>query len=94
LSIMPYKGRSIGWLQENKEAKELYNMWQSFYAMSYEEAQHLQQTMFEYYRQIERRKKMEESQRTDRIKSLGNAIVPQVALEIFKVIEMMDNAAK
>lgn len=87
LSVMPRESGPIGWLQESEEAKELRSMWESFYSKSYEEAQNLQPTMLEYYRKIECRKKVEKRDRVNRIKSLGNAIVPQVAYEIFKAIE-------
>ena len=87
LSIVSCKEGPIGWLQEDEEAKELRCMWESFYTKSYKEAQNLQSRMLECYRKIERRKKVEKRDRANRIKALGNSIVPQVAFEIFKAIE-------
>jgi len=87
LSILPCESGSIGWLQEGEEAKELRSMWEAFFALTYKEAQDLQSRMLECYRKIERRKKVGKRDRVNRIKGLGNAIVPQVAFEIFKAIE-------
>lgn len=91
LSVVPCEGRPIGWLQEGEAGEELYRMWQEFYSMSYEEAQHMQQRLLIYYRQIERSKKMGQKDRGKRLKALGNAIVPQVAYQIFNAIIQNEN---
>ncbi len=87
LSIVPCKSGSIGWIQENEEAKELRGMWESFFSKPFEEAQNMQSEMLEYYRQIKCRKTVEKRDRINRIKSLGNSVVPQLVYEIFKAIE-------
>lgn len=80
------------WMEKIEEEKELCDMWKSFYSKPFQEAQDLQQRMLKYIREAERRKKMEKKQRSHRIKSLGNAIVPQVAFEIFKAIKSITNS--
>jgi DNA (cytosine-5)-methyltransferase 1 len=77
-------------IEENERVRSL---WHSILSKSFEETQDLQQEMLERVREIERTKKVGEN-RVDRLKSLGNAIVPQVALEIFKAIENIKQPLK
>ena len=68
------------WIEKDKEMRD---MWESFYSKSFQEAQDLQQKMLEQIRGIERSKKVGPTKdRVNRLKGLGNAVVPQIP-EIF-----------
>lgn len=60
-----------------KKDKGLCSLWESFYTKSFEEAQNMQQKLLKQIRAYERKQKMA-SRRMDRIKALGNALVPQI----------------
>ncbi len=64
------------WIEKNQG---LCDLWEAFYAKSFKEAQDLQQSLFERIRKIERTKEVGLCKdRVDRLKSLGNAVVPQI----------------
>jgi len=91
---VPRKSRPNRWISQEETAEEMRGLWQELYAKPYEEAQELQSRLLERTWEIERRKEMEQKkQRNPRLKSLGNAIVPQVAAEIMKVIKQIDNSS-
>jgi len=79
--------------QRIEKEKELCNMWVDIYSKPFKETQDLQSEMLERIREIERNEKVESS-RMDRLKGLGNAIVPQVVFEIFKAIKELDEQNK
>jgi len=72
------------WIEKNEGLRD---MWQAFYSKPLEEAQDLQQSLFERVRKIERTKEVGPTKdRVNRLRGLGNAIVPQVAEVIFRAI--------
>jgi DNA (cytosine-5)-methyltransferase 1 len=73
-----------------KNSEGLRGLWQEFYSKSYDEAQDLQRTMLERVRSYKRPKAM--GSRVDRIKSLGNAVVPQVVEIIGRAIMQAEAA--
>ena len=58
--------------------KLLCNLWERFYTKGQSSPQDLQSELLEYLRKIEQCKKKEKKQRSDRLKSLGNSVVPQI----------------
>ncbi len=74
-----------------KENKDLSDMWQRILSKSFQKTQDLQSKMLEQIRKIECDEKVASS-RVDRLKSLGNSIVPQIAYIIFEAIKDIDNA--
>ncbi len=72
-----------------EENKDLSDMWQGILSKPFKETQDLQQGMLERIREIERNEKVA-SLRVHRLKSLGNSIVPQIALIIFEAIKQYE----
>ena len=64
-------------------------MWKAIYSKPFKETQHLQQEMLERIREKECNEKVAFS-RVDRLKGLGNAVVPQVAEHIGRIIMEAD----
>ena len=82
-----YEARNLGaWIETDET---LLCMWEEFHTKPLQETQDLQQGMLERIRSLERSKKVGEK-RTDRLKSLGNAIVPQVAAVIMQAIKEVE----
>ncbi len=71
--------------QRIEENKELQGLWWSICAKPFKETQQLQSEMLERIRKIERNEKVASS-RVDRLKGLGNAVVPQVVEAIGRAI--------
>jgi len=65
---------------------DLYNMWESVCSTGFSQSQDLLTKMLKRIREIERNEKVASS-RIDRLKSLGNAIVPQVVVPIMQAIK-------
>lgn len=75
---VPYANAHGGWLlgRRIEEDEGLRCLWQDFFSQPFEEAQDLQQRVLEQAR--EKKRPQEMGSRTDRLKALGNAVVPQV----------------
>ena len=75
---VPHRSSHGGWLlgKRIKEDKGLRDLWEAFYAKSFKEAQDMQQELLE---RIGKKKRPQEmGTRADRLKALGNAVVPQI----------------
>ena len=73
----PQGGWFLGaWIENDKGLRDL---WESFYSEPFQEAQNLQQKLLERIRENKRTKKVGPAKdRSHRLKSLGNAVVPQI----------------
>jgi hypothetical protein len=76
-------GQLGAWLEEDEELRCL---WKAFYSASQQEAQDVQQRVLERAGAIERRKKMVSKHRVNRLRALGNAVVPACAEVIARAI--------
>ncbi len=92
LPQMPRQRRPEAWITKSESDNELFGLWQSFYSKGFSSAQDLQSKLLEYLRKIQRRKKMEKRNRVDRLKSLGNAVVPQVVEILGRMIMEVDKS--
>ena len=70
--------------QRIKKEKELYNLWKTIYTKPFKETQQLQSELLERIRAQECNEKV--ASRVNRLKGLGNAVVPQIPYRIFKAI--------
>jgi hypothetical protein len=91
LQGLPRSSGPTFWDKEGANSEELCCLWESFYAEPYEKAQDLQQKLLVGIRKAERHEEVGKKDRTNRLKALGNAIVPHVAAEIMKAIRDSDN---
>ena len=75
---VPHRAAHGGWLlgRRIEEDEELRSLWQEFYTEPFEEAQNLQQRVLE--RAWKKKRPQEMGLRVDRLKGLGNAVVPQI----------------
>lgn len=67
-----------------KKDEGLCCLWEAFYSKAFKKAQDMQRQLLERIGEIERIETMAKSNRVDRIKGLGNAVVPAQAREAFK----------
>jgi site-specific DNA-cytosine methylase len=74
-----------------KTKSDLRDMWARICSLGFSSAQNLLPQMLERVREIERNEKME-SQRINRLKSLGNAVVPQIVEIIGRAILEVDES--
>lgn len=94
MSNLPPERTYEGWLLGSwfKKDKELRSLWERIYTEPLEKTQLLQQRVLECIREDKRREtlgkiKIDYTDRNERIKACGNAIVPQVIREIFNAID-------
>jgi len=87
VSPMSYEISHEEWYlgQRIAENQELRDMWKRICTEPFQETQDMQWKMLERIREIERTKKMAEN-RANRLKALGNSIVPQIAELLFRQI--------
>ena len=83
---LPYEFTQGRWLLGSRleEIKELRNLWQEFYSKPFEQAQDVQRRLLERIRTTKRPTSL--GSRVDRLRALGNAVVPQIVAEIGKTI--------
>lgn len=84
---VPYKITYEGWIVGEwiEKDEKLRNMWEIIRAKPFEESQYLQKKLLERIRQKECNEKMA-SKRVDRLKCLGNAVIPQITEYIGRLI--------
>ena len=83
---MPYRNAHERWivgsmLEENQDLRDL---WAEFYSKPFQEAQDMQQALLERIRKEKRPKAL--ASRADRLKQLGNSVVPQIPEVIGRMI--------
>jgi len=71
--------------QRIEKDKELRDLWERIYSQSLKKTQDLQQNLLEQIRENECNEKVASS-REDRIRTIGNSVVPQVAEFIGRII--------
>lgn len=88
MSKMPYEITQAEWYlgQRIEESKELCDLWERVCSESQQETQDLFKEMLIGIREIECSKKMAQN-RANRLRGLGNSIVPQIAALLFEQIK-------
>lgn len=77
---LPCVGGLARWVKKAEGDEGLRRLWEALSTLSFEEAHDVQQALSERARQEERAQAVAfRSQRVNRLKGLGNAVVPQVA---------------
>jgi len=76
--------------QRIEEDEELCDMWQDVCAAPFEESQDVQQKMLKRIREAQCNQTLDCIERVDRIKCLGNAVVPQAAQVVWEMILEME----
>jgi site-specific DNA-cytosine methylase len=78
VSEMPHRNAYEGWYvgARIEEDKELCDLWRDFYAKPQQEAQDMLPQLLERIRKTKRPQAL--ASRVDRLRCLGNAVVPQV----------------
>ena len=97
--IVPHLPRTKGsraWMEKEKATGEMRDLWERFYATGFSSAQDLQSELLKQIGENKCRKTVGEKyglklskpkHREERLKALGNAIVPQVAIRIMEAIK-------
>jgi hypothetical protein len=85
--LRPHEKWKLG--QRLEEDEELHDLWKAICSKPFKKTQDLQQKMLERIRETERNEKVASS-RVNRLRGLGNAIVPQVAAELMKIIKKLE----
>jgi DNA (cytosine-5)-methyltransferase 1 len=88
---MPYRNAHERWVvgARFEESQGMRDLWADFYSKPFKEAQDMQQTLLERIRQEKRPKAL--ASRADRLKQLGNAVVPQIPEFIGRSIMEIEN---
>lgn len=76
LPFLPYGNSPERWIVGIQKTKELLDLWESFYAKPFQESQYLQPNLLERIGAQKRTKKMGDT--VDRMKSLGNSLIPKI----------------
>ena len=96
LPALPCRNTQSGWLLGSRLEKDqgLCGLWEAFCSAPLDEAQDLQCGLLERARAFERSEKVAAFRRVDRLRCLGNAVVPQIPELIGRAILASMNAER